>query len=213
MRHCIVIFTFEPYIFISLAKELGLSVESIKTCIYPLSNIINQEFQELVASSKQTKSLATISDRTPKELVIAPAVNALPSQAESSASNVEIVQADDQSQKSLNTGNAAPTSNEDAIITDDRKHQILLEINGINYVFEYLLGMDPVEASVELANNFCLAKGMDLLNRYFEVNQVTDEQKIKEALYSKCYLPLQGSILTKINEESDNAASPTSVTA
>lgn len=207
------IFTFESYTLISLAKELGLSVESIKTCIYPLSNIINQEFQELVASNKQTKSLATIADRTPKELVIAPPVNALPSQAEST-SNVESVQTNDQSQESLNTGNAVNSrSNEGTIITDDLKHQIILEINGINYVFEYLLGMDPVEASVELANNFCVAKGMDLLKRYFEINQVTDEQKIQEALYNKCYLPLQGSILTKINEESENAASPTSVIA
>lgn len=71
----------------------------------------------------------------------------------------------------------------------------------MNYIFEFIHPCDVLLVAEELANNFCIAKGKELLGRYLQEKKITSAQEINVVIYEKCFQPLQNVLIEKINQE------------
>jgi hypothetical protein len=110
----------------------------------------------------------------------------------------------DPSQQRFSNHNHAHSSNDTNY--KEPLHEIVLQINSVNYIFEYYLSHDITYASEELANSFCVAKGKELIVTYLQEKSFSKEQDVNIALYEKCYVPLQNALMIRITEENQKIA-------
>jgi hypothetical protein len=160
----------------------------VKTCIYPLSTILDKKFLENTLNSSQdsnTNQGKAIVERQPEQIFFSK-----PPQKSST----------NPSQRNF-SNRKQTTSNNNLTNTEEPLHEIVLQINSVKYIFEYYLSHDITYASEELADNFCVAKGKELIVKYLQEKNVTNEQEVNIALYEKCYVPLQNALMTRITEE------------
>ena len=87
----------------------------------------------------------------------------------------------------------------------DGIRQIPLEVNGVNYIFEFHQEMDADSAAVQLASEFCSTKGIEIgITPLLEDGGVDADGAVE-----KCVNPLREAIRTEIEamraEESGDA--------
>lgn len=161
-----------------------------------------------------------------KELVIKP--SSLPHSSSTTSTLDHSIDQDNDHNNSTNipiaSAAAATTPIQDAnavpnhqISTRYDRRQLALEVNGVNYVFEYNAlpapSMDIIKVAEQLATDFCRDNGVGLLKEYFEKQKLTDKREIVKALRTGCFIPLRGAIVDKIREQYSSSSSSSRETA
>jgi hypothetical protein len=178
------IIDFEFVFILFVAKELKVSLENIKDCIYEVCKVLNEESKHSSNQSVKSVREVTLSFRTENPMAVNHHENVSTLTASSSSSSLQ--------QQSQDTNENPPHLS---------SNRIFLDVNGVQYGFDYRKTADPELSSKELAHKFCSWKGVELVQPYLIAHNIVDDLQINKVLEEKCFLPLQNAILHKIREE------------